>query len=154
MTITGCTLKDFAQILANLALYWGDERLAPLHHPMFIHEFGNTAYVIREEDTISGYLFGFLSQTEPVAYTHLIGVHPEHRRRGIGRQLYANFIAYARSQGCIGIKAITSPGNSASIAFHRRLGMVLMGSPDVDGVPVVKDYAGPGKDRVVFYRTI
>ena len=57
-------------------------------------------------------------------------------------------------RGCGALKAITTPENAASIAFHRRLGMSLAGEPGPDGVPVVADYAGPGQPRVVFGKPI
>ncbi|MGC8487229.1 MAG: GNAT family N-acetyltransferase [Clostridia bacterium] len=60
----------------------------------------------------------------------------------------------ARASGCTRLKAITSPGNAASIAFHRRMGFTLLGDPDDRGVPVVRDYSGPGVDRVVMVRPL
>jgi len=43
MTITNCTLDDFAQIFTDIADFWGHDRTLYLHHPMYIREFGNTA---------------------------------------------------------------------------------------------------------------
>ena len=57
----------------------------------------------------------------------------------------------ARARGGTALKAITTPTNHASIAFHTRLGMSLLGEPNADGIPVIRDYAGPGLDRVVFH---
>jgi ribosomal protein S18 acetylase RimI-like enzyme len=154
MTITNCSLDDFNQIFADIADFWGHDRTLYLHHPMYVREFGNTAYVIKDGDTVAAYLFGFLSQTRPAAYVKFVAVRPAYRRRGLARRLYDHFIAYAKTRGCAEIRAITTPTNADSIAFHRALGMELLGEPNEDGVPVLKDYAGPGRDRVVFRKPI
>jgi L-amino acid N-acyltransferase YncA len=148
-----CTKKDFDQILQNLEEFWGDRGTERLHHPIFIHEFGNTAFVIKENGQVIAYLFGFLSQTEPIAYVHLVGVKNKFQRQGLGQKLYEHFIDYAREKGCQKIKAITSPKNRQSIEFHRKMGMSLLGNPEVEP-PVVKNYSGPGLDRVVFLKSI
>ncbi|MBN1967528.1 MAG: GNAT family N-acetyltransferase [Anaerolineae bacterium] len=97
------------------------------------------------------YILLHLAQNGPTAYVHLIAVHADRRGLGLGRQLYAHFLAFARAHGCTAIKAITTPTNQESIAFHQRLGMSLLGDAEQDGVPVMRDYSGPGLDRVVFH---
>jgi GNAT superfamily N-acetyltransferase len=150
MEITRCTKQDFDEILGNLGEFWDSDGMACHHSPILFYEFGDSAFVIREGSSVAGYLFGFLAQTEPVGYVRLIAVRRPYRGQGLGTQLYSRFEAYARERGCTRLRAITRPINRASIAFHRRLGMSLLGEPNADGIPVVKDYAGPGLDRVVF----
>jgi ribosomal protein S18 acetylase RimI-like enzyme len=99
-------------------------------------------------------LFGFVSQTEPVGYVHTVAVRASARRRHLARQLFSHFVEVVRRRGCRHVKAITSPSNSSSIAFHKSLGMQLLGTPDADGVPVVSDYAGRRGARVVFWKSI
>jgi GNAT superfamily N-acetyltransferase len=154
MEIRLCTKADFDQIIDDIADFWGNDRVKNLHNPVYLYEFGNTAYVAKEGDKVIGYLFGLFSQTEPVAYVKFIGVRLSHQKRGIGRRLYEHFTRFARTKGCTELKAITSPANKGSIAFHRAIGMELQGEPDKDGLPVVRDYGGPGVDRVVFTRKI
>lgn len=154
MPIQRTTRADFAQIVTDIADFWGSERTLRLHHPSLIYEFGDTAFVIREGERVTAYLFGYLAQTGPTAYVHLVGVRAAYRGQGLGRQLYAHFIDVARARGCTALKAITTPTNQASIAFHTRLGMTLRGEPNADGVPVIRDYSGPGQDRVVFHLDI
>lgn len=83
-----------------------------------------------------------------------MAVRSSHRHLGLARRLYDDFAAFAASRGCRELKAITTPQNVASIRFHRSLGFRLEGAPNPDGVPVVKDYAGPGLDRVVFRKAL
>lgn len=154
MDITNCSLDDYTQIFADIADFWGHDRTLYLHHPMYVREFGNTAYVVKDGDTVAAYLFGFLSQTRPAAYVKFVAVRPAYRRRGFARRLYEHFIAYAKTQACTEIRAITSPTNAGSIGFHQALGMELLGEPNEDGVPVIEDYAGPGRDRAVFCKSI
>jgi GNAT superfamily N-acetyltransferase len=149
-----CTKTDYDQIVAGIEDFWGSDRTLSLHHPMFVYEFGNSAYVIKDGDCVAAYLFGFLSQTGPTAYVHLVGVRTAYRRQGLARRLYDYFAAFARDQGCTELKAITTPGNKESLAFHRAWGMELIGKPNRDGTPVIENYAGPDQDRVVLRRKL
>lgn len=152
--ILHCSHADFLAIRKKIENYWGSDRTLSVHHPMFIFEFGNSAYVIKENNEIIAYLFGFLSQTSPTAYVHLVGVHKDHQSKGLGTKLYKHFIEFAQMQGCSKLKAITSPNNKQSINFHKKLGMSLIGTPDENGIQIFKDYSGEGQDRVVFEMTI
>ena len=151
MPISQATKADFDQIVTEIADFWGSDRTLHLHQPSLIYEFGDTAFVIRDGVRVTAYLFGYLAQTGPTAYVHLVAVRRDCQGQGLGRQLYAHYIEVARARGCTALKAITTPTNQASIAFHIRLGMTLRGEPNADGIPVVRDYSGPGLDRVVFH---
>lgn len=160
MHIRNCTKEDFDQMLEKFDCFWeGDDperlnRLRNLHHPMMLYELGDNAFVIKENGQVLAYLFGVFSKMEPLAYVHLITTHYEHRRKRLATSLYEYFIAKAKQNGCKFIKAITSSKNERSIGFHKSMGMVLQGEPNEAGIPVVRDYAGPGQDRVVFLKSI
>jgi GNAT superfamily N-acetyltransferase len=112
---------------------------------MFIHEFGDTALVMRDVNgDVAAYLFGFIAPTQ-VGYVHLVGVRADSRRAGLGRRLYGEFETLARRLGATALKAITTPTNRDSIAFHRALGM---------SATEVADYSGPGQPRIVFWRDL
>jgi hypothetical protein len=152
--ISICTRQDYEQILDALPEFWDGRDVRHLHHPFLIHEFGNTAFVIRDETRVVAYLFGLFSQTEPVGYVHAIAVRASARRRRLAQHLYGHFVQMARRRGCRHVKAITTPTNAGSIAFHKSLGMRLLGEPNADGIPVVADYSGRGAPRVVFWMSI
>ena len=154
MKIINCTKQDYNQIILNIEEFWGSDRTLYLHHPIFIFEFGNTAFMIKEKDNIIAYLFGFLSQTEPTAYVHLLGVKSDLRRQGLATKLYNHFINYAIDKGCKKLKALTSPKNKDSIAFHISYGMKLLGEPNENGVPIIRNYSGPGRDNIVFEKIL
>lgn len=148
--IANCSHADFLQILTDIEDFWGSNRTLSYHHPMFINEFGNTAFVIKVNDKVIAYLFGFVSQTEQTGYVHLIGVRQNHQKKGLGKILYRHFIEYLRDIGIQHLKAITTPTNERSINFHLSIGMEMTGVENYHGIKVIKDYAGLGQDRVVF----
>ena len=154
MEISNCTKQDFDQILTEFNEFWDSDRTPALHHPTLINEFGNSAFVIREGQKVVAYLFGFLSQTSPIGYIQLLSVRQGYRKQGLARRLYDHFTGFALVHGCTKLKAITSPVNTLSIAFHKSIGMMPTGKDTIDGLPVIKDYSGPGKDRVVFIKDI
>jgi ribosomal protein S18 acetylase RimI-like enzyme len=155
MKIEKCTIEDFNEIISNITDFWGSDRTLHLHQSFLIHEFGNTAFVIKDKEIVIAYLFGFFSQTQSLAYVHLIGVKENYQKRGLGKMLYENFIEIAKSRNIHKIKAITKPINTKSINFHKnKIGMSLLGEPDENGINVIKNYSGINEDRVVFEKQI
>jgi GNAT superfamily N-acetyltransferase len=152
--ISLCTPEDYFRILDALPEFWDGRDTRALHHPFLINEFKNSAFVIRGGPQVLAYLFGFLSQSEPVGYVHTIAARASARRRRLAQQLFDHFVGFARQHGCTHIKAITTPSNAGSIAFHKSLGMELLGEPNANRIPVVPNYAGRGVARVVFWKAI
>ena len=74
MNIEPLTRSDFLAIIDDHGDFWESDLTYQLHHPLFLEEFGDTAYVIRENDLIVAYLFGLISQTSPTAYIHIVAV--------------------------------------------------------------------------------
>jgi GNAT superfamily N-acetyltransferase len=139
------TTTDYITIIDTLAEYWGERDMRARHHPIFIHEFGDTALVMRDgSGGVAAYLFGFVAPTQ-VGYVHLVGVRADSRRAGLGRRLYREFETLARQRGATSLKAITTPTNHDSIAFHHALDM---------SATEVADYSGPNQPRVVFRRDL
>lgn len=138
------TKADYDHIVQVVDRWWGGPTSA-LAHPMFFYELGRLARVVEDNAKLVGFLFGFICPDASVGYVHLIGIHPEFRRRGVGRLLYTSFEEDCGREGCRLLKAITTLGNQASIRFHQALGW---GSSDIE------DYAGPGRQRVVFTREV
>ena len=127
----------------------------PYHYPFLVHEFGDTAFVVRSADEVVAYLFGFIATAEPVGYVHLVGVRAAHQGRGIGRSLYEHFEGVALDRGCRRLRAVTAPFNTDSQAFHAALGFEATGpSRNADGVPVYPNYHGPGEDVIIFSKDL
>src|SRR5579875_2021708 len=140
--IRQATRADFDAILRALPDFWG-ERPPPVHHPLFIEEFDDGALVAGPDvgGPVQAYLFGLFVPARARAYVHIVAVAPTARRRGIGHRLYDAFVERARARGCTHLKAITAPANTASVAFHTAREM---------DARLVRDYSGPGQDRIVF----
>jgi GNAT superfamily N-acetyltransferase len=142
--ITPAEMTDIHQVLADHHRYWGERDLRSLHLLALVREFGETCLVARAEDEIHGYVIGFVTPTG-TGYVHLIATRDDTRGTGLGRRLYIAFADAAHRQGARRMKAITSPRNTTSIAFHRRLGF---------DAEIVNDYNGPGQARAVFHRVL
>jgi GNAT superfamily N-acetyltransferase len=148
--VIACSHQDFLQITSQIEDFWGSDKTLPYHHPMFINEFGDTAFVTKQNNKVIVYLFGFISQKDSLGYVHLIGVRQDFQKKGLGKRLYSHFIDILKLKGISELKAITTPTNERSIEFHSRLGMTMIELDNENGVKVVKDYSGVGQHRVVF----
>jgi GNAT superfamily N-acetyltransferase len=138
-------IEDLQEIVGCIEEFWDDRDMAGLHQALYVHEFGDTALVIRDrEGRVLGYLLGFVTPAG-VGYVHVVGVRRDRRRAGLARRLYEEFESLARARGAVALKAITSPGNAVSGAFHRALGF---SSQEVAG------YSVSGEPRTVFRREL
>lgn len=147
---------DYLKVCQVADAWYGDS-VSYLLHPIYAEHFSETSFVAKIEGRLVGFLLGFISQDRPeVAYAHMIATDPEVRRQGIGRNLYQRFFEAAIERGCLMAMAITVPYNQDSISFHSRLGFTLReeGATWENGYPVIKDYAGPGIDCLVFERSL
>lgn len=140
------TKRDFDRIVEVIDHWWGGP-ISTFAHPIFFYELGDMALVVESGDELIGFLLGFVAHTEAerTGYVHLVGIHPEHRRKGVGRLLYATFTRAAVAAGCTKLKAITTTGNDGSIRFHLAQGWQAQ---EVD------DYAGPSRKRIVFTKEL
>jgi ribosomal protein S18 acetylase RimI-like enzyme len=146
--IQGARDGDLADILRDYRRFWGDREFPrQLHHPMFFVEFGDTAFIARDEDSgqIVAYLLGFVAPTGD-GYIHLVAVRDDVRGQGLGRTLYQAFEHAARGKGATGLKALTSPENEGSRAFHAAHGFTDQTR--------VEDYAGSGRTRIVMRKPL
>ena len=147
---------DYQPIISVINDWWGGRQMADMLPKLFFVHFQSTSFVAEDDGTIVGFLIGFVSQTFPQeAYIHFAGVHPKWRTRGLGRALYERFFAVVAELGCQTVRCVTSPVNTNSVAFHRRMGFSMQDSErNVDGVPVAVGYDGEGEDRVLFYKSL
>lgn len=145
--------EDFEVVTAIVDEWWGGRAVRHLLPRLFFEHFSNTSFAVLDGSEIAAFLVGFRSQSRPeTAYIHFVGVAPEHRGRGVAFQLYQQFFSTVRAFGCNEVRCITSPANSGSIAFHRRLGFsILPGDGEEGGLALTRNYAGPGQHRVQFH---
>lgn len=151
--------SDHPAILGAIGRWWDTpnrDTIGALLPRLFLQHFRGTSWVIEEESgELAAFLVGFQGQDDPTeAYIHFVGVDPEHREAGMGRDLYEHFFERMRERGCTSVHAITGPANKRSQQFHQAMGFTAHGDRDVDGVMAFLDYDGPGQSRVTFSRAI
>jgi ribosomal protein S18 acetylase RimI-like enzyme len=131
--------SDHATVVAVVDAWWGGRSMAAMLPKLFFVHFRDTSFVAEEDGELVGFLCGFRSQTfQQEAYIHFVGVDPARRGSGVGRELYERFFDAIAPRTVV--RAITSPVNEQSVAFHRALGF------EVEGIQ--GNYDGRGEDRV------
>jgi ribosomal protein S18 acetylase RimI-like enzyme len=121
---------DHATIVRAIDAWWGGRRLSGLLPSLFLENFAGTSLVASDEaGTMAGFLVGFDSPDHPgEAYVHFIGVRPDHRGTGLGRELHDHFAHDAQARGVTTVRCVTSTVNEASIAFHTSIGFEIDGA--------------------------
>jgi GNAT superfamily N-acetyltransferase len=141
MRTRALTKADFDHVVEVIDRWWGGP-ISTFAHPIFFYELGEQALVAEEDGVVIGFLLGFIaSGPSKTGYVHLVGIHPDHRRKGVGRALYRAFADACSAAACVRLKAITTHANEGSIRFHLALGWTQ---------EEVEDYAGPSRKRLVF----
>ncbi len=149
------TEADHPRIVGGVDDWWGGRRVHDLLPRLWFQHFTGTSWLAETEaGGPAGFLVGFISPDDPtIAYVHMIGTSPNHRRHGLGRDLYRRFFADVGNRGVTRVRAITWPGNRVSVGFHTALGFRPVdgpGSQNLYGSLAFTDYDAPGDDRVVF----
>ena len=147
MKIRHAEPTDHARVAEVIDDWWGGRRVRDMLPRLFFTHFRDSSFVAEEDRELVGFLCGFLSQTYPdQAYVHFVGVAPEHRKSGLASDLYERFFTAAREANRATVHCVTSPGNTGSIAFHRRIGFEI--EAEVEG------YDGSGQSRVLLSRAL
>jgi ribosomal protein S18 acetylase RimI-like enzyme len=132
--------SDFARVIEVIDQWWGGRQMAAMLPKLFFVHFRDTSFVAQDDGVLVGFLCGFRSQTfRDEAYVHFVGVDPARRGSGLGRELYELFFAAVAPRPIV--RAVTSPVNESSVAFHRALGF------EVERVD--EDYDGRGQPRLL-----
>jgi ribosomal protein S18 acetylase RimI-like enzyme len=135
--------RDYADVIAVVDEWWGGRPMAAMLPKLFFVHFRDTSFAAEDGGRLAGFLCGFRSQTHnDEAYIHFVGVDPAHRGSGLGRELYDRFFAAVAPRTVI--RAVTSPLNERSVAFHRALGF------EVERID--EDYDGQGQARVLLVK--
>ncbi|MEA2544863.1 MAG: hypothetical protein QOI09_136 [Chloroflexota bacterium] len=153
------TESDHAPIVRLVDEWWGGRRVSGLLQRVWFQHFTGTSWIAEDEDGhLLGFLVGFISPDDPeVGYVKMIGTNPNRRRHGLGAELYRRFFDDVAGRGVRRVKAITWPGNRASVGFHQSIGFGLVDGPGTQnlfGFPAFADYDGDGEDRIVFVREL
>jgi ribosomal protein S18 acetylase RimI-like enzyme len=138
----------YAEVLRELLAahdeFWDGRDLRSLHAAMWFRQFGGRALLAMDGEVVAGYLCGTVT-ADRLGYVHLVAVRRPYRGKGIARDLWATFTEQAREAGATRLEAVTSPGNTGSVAFHTGLGMTA---------EEVANYAGDGRSTILFRRDL
>lgn len=136
---------DYGRVIEVIDRWWGGRQMAAMLPKLFFVHFRDTSFVAEDGGELAGFLCGFRSQTFPdEAYVHFLGVDPGRRGAGLGRTLYERFYEAVAPRTVV--RAVTSPVNEQSVAFHRAIGF------EVDRVD--EDYDGRGQSRVLLVKRL
>ena len=137
---------DYGRVIGRVNAWWGGRDMAPMLPKLFFVHFEGTSFVVDDDEgQLAGFLIGFLSQADDEeAYIHFVGVDPARRGAGVARALYERFFAAVAPRTIV--RAVTSPVNERSVAFHRALGF------EVERVD--EDYDGRGEARVLLVKRL
>jgi ribosomal protein S18 acetylase RimI-like enzyme len=126
MTVRLVKGSDYYIISPLINDWWNGRQMSDLLPKLFFDHFKNTSFIVEEEGKIIGFLIGFLSQSySNEAYIHFVGIDPEYRGKGIGKQLYNQFFDVIKQNGRNIVRCVTSPVNKASIAYHTKMGFEI-----------------------------
>ena len=157
MRIRTLNPRDYDPIITRVDEWWGGREMVDGLPRLFFKNFSRTSLAAEDrEGRIIGFVLGFMSPDRPdEAYIHYAAVDPAFHGRGLGQRMYKEFFKLALDEGRSVVRCLTSPVNKASIAFHQRIGFKLVKSDhEADGVPIHRDYDGPGNDRVLFRKRL
>ena len=145
MRIRGLTKGDYDYIISVLDQWWGGPA-GRRADPMFFYEFGEHALVAEKDGQVIGFLLGVMVPApSATGYVHLVGIHPDHRRRGVGKRLYEQFSERCRGAGMKRLKSLGSSGHEGPARFRESMGFECN---------EVADHAGPGRARAVFVKEL
>ncbi|GAK10801.1 GNAT family N-acetyltransferase [Geomicrobium sp. JCM 19039] len=147
--------SDYDRIVPLINDWWAGRQMADMVPRLFFDHFQPTSFIADEDGEILGFLIGFLSPARTnEAYIHFVGVDPNHRQKSIGKNLYEHFFSTAQQERRSIVRAVTSPVNEASIAYHVKMGFSIERGKEENGIHIHKNYDGPGQDRVRFVKEL
>jgi GNAT superfamily N-acetyltransferase len=148
--------SDHASVITALQNWWGGRDLTAMLPKLFLNHFNDTSFVIEKKGQMIGFLIGFMSPAlQNEAYVHFMGIHPDFRKKGLGKTVYEHFFEICRKQNRTVVRACTSPVNKGSVAFHQKIGFrVEPGDNEIGGIPVTRHYNRPGDHKVMFTKLL
>ena len=114
--------------------------------------FSTTCPVAILDERVVGAIIAMRSQDDPGdIYVQDVMTHPDHRGQGIAAALLQSVADQAAEWQCRRIYLTSEPDNHAATMTWHKLGFTnIPGDHVVDGVQVISNFKGPGKDRAVY----
>jgi len=154
MKLTKATLEDVFGVQEFVGQLKGLVQ-HPVHfYNIMIRYFGNTFFILKDENRIVGFVWGFVSQTDhEVLFLWQIGVAESHRGTKAVRQLMDKFIEAARENNCRKVHATVETENIASCKLFEKMRFRNISSGDTlieNGRKATINYYGSGTNQVLY----
>jgi len=92
---------------------------------------GGMSYVAVEQGQVIGFLFAhiirYVNNIEKVLWIENIGVHPEHRRKGVGLKLLRRAALDAKKKGAKAVQSVIMPDSKEAVMLHKKVGFFMDG---------------------------
>jgi ribosomal protein S18 acetylase RimI-like enzyme len=153
------TEADQRRLVGVVDEWFGGRRVRHLVGRAWFRHFASTSWLaVDPAGRPVGFLIGYRSPDRPAeGVVHLVGVDPNHRRRGIARALIGSFLTEVARAGVTTVTALAWPDDPIAIAAFGALEFRPddgPGSQRLFGTTAFPDYDGAGEDRVVFVREL
>jgi GNAT superfamily N-acetyltransferase len=153
MKITALSQELIPQVYALMEL--GEPYVRVRTHSdywLYARLFSSTCPIALVGDDLAGAVIAFRSQDDPEdVYIQDVMVHPAHRRRGVARELLGAVQDRAAAWGCERLYLTSEAENTAAHRSWLSMGFInAPGDRIENGVAVMTDLKGPGKDRAVY----
>jgi len=127
----------------------------PLHfYKIMINYFGNSFLVVKKDNTIIGFVWGFISQVErDTFFLWQIGILKEYRGKKLTHKLIEKLIAFAEENNCKKFHATVETGNIASWKMFEKMGFKNVSAGDViveNGKKAICNYYGSGTNQILY----
>lgn len=117
--------------------------------------FGSTSFIALLDGVPSGGVLACINQSKAdEMYIDQVAVQQQTRGHGVSGRLLDAVCDEARKRGCRRLWLSTDPANPAARVWPRYGFAILPGDAELNGLPVTRDFKGPGKHRALFERRL
>jgi len=89
------------------------------------------SYVAVEKGEVVGFLFSqiieHVNNIDKVLWIDNVGVHPDHRRKGVGLKLLRRAALDAKKKGAKAVQSVLMPDSKNAVMLHKKVGFFLDG---------------------------
>jgi aminoglycoside 6'-N-acetyltransferase I len=89
------------------------------------------SYVAMEKGQVVGFLFSqmiqYVNNIEKVLWIENVGVHPDHRRKGVGLKLLRRAALDAKKKGAKAVQSVIMPDSKNAVMLHKKVGFFMDG---------------------------
>jgi ribosomal protein S18 acetylase RimI-like enzyme len=92
---------------------------------------GGLSYVAVDKGQVVGFVFSQMIQhvnnIEKVLWIENVGVHPDHRRKGVGLKLLRRAALDAKKKGAKAVQSVIMPDSKNAVMLHKKVGFFMDG---------------------------